>query len=452
MAAVIVSLLIALSLGCSNSSTDKGTNPDINQPPATPSNPSPGIGEIGVSRTPNFSWSCSDADSDTLYYSLRLKIDSQITQADNVAGSFTDTSFDYSQDTLDFNTKYFWQIVAEDNDGNSTTGPIWDFTTISVDSSFVSIPDTSFRRAVVSHLSGVSESDSIYIFQVDTITALTNIGGNASAGSYHIQDITGIENFTALKTLYMFQLPLSDITPLSSLANLEVLAIYSNQITDVSPLANLSSLNVLTLNNDPISSISPLQNLTGLTTLEIDNISLTSIADLSGLTDLQTLTVRNNDITDISPVANMTQLQNLYLEFNDITDITPVQNLSLLSTLVFDYNLVDSLPSLANLTNLEEIFAANDSIFDIGNLSEMTWLTGIYLQNNLITDISALQNLTLLNVVHLSYNQIVDIKPLVDNSGITSGDQVWLDNNPLSDSSITVYIPALEARGVTVYQ
>jgi len=38
----------------------------------------------------------------------------------------------------------------------------------------------------------------------------------------------------------------------------------------------------------------------------------------------------------------------------------------------------------------------------------------------------------------------------VDNDGLGAGDMVWLYDNPLSGQSINEYIPALQARGVTV--
>jgi Leucine-rich repeat (LRR) protein len=53
-------------------------------------------------------------------------------------------------------------------------------------------------------------------------------------------------------------------------------------------------------------------------------------------------------------------------------------------------------------------------------------------------------------VLDLSYNNISDISPLVENSGLSLGDTVDLSNNPLSATSVNVYIPQLEARGVTV--
>jgi hypothetical protein len=39
---------------------------------------------------------------------------------------------------------------------------------------------------------------------------------------------------------------------------------------------------------------------------------------------------------------------------------------------------------------------------------------------------------------------------LVENGGLSAGDTVELSGNPLSTTSVNVYIPQLEARGVTV--
>jgi len=61
-----------------------------------------------------------------------------------------------------------------------------------------------------------------------------------------------------------------------------------------------------------------------------------------------------------------------------------------------------------------------------------------------------LANLTSLTVLDLQTNQISDIAPLVNNPGLSAGDTVFLENNPLSDTSINTYIPQLEARGVII--
>jgi len=38
----------------------------------------------------------------------------------------------------------------------------------------------------------------------------------------------------------------------------------------------------------------------------------------------------------------------------------------------------------------------------------------------------------------------------VENEGLGAWDRVWLTDNPLSDDSLHIYIPQLEARGVDV--
>ena len=72
------------------------------------------------------------------------------------------------------------------------------------------------------------------------------------------------------------------------------------------------------------------------------------------------------------------------------------------------------------------------------------------MDSNQITEISALITLENLSSLYLSGNQIADIYPLIQNNGIGNGDRANLSNNPLSETSINIYIPQLEARGVTV--
>ena len=56
-------------------------------------------------------------------------------------------------------------------------------------------------------------------------------------------------------------------------------------------------------------------------------------------------------------------------------------------------------------------------------------------------------NLTWLN---LRDNGIADLSPLVANSGLAQGDEVDVRGNPLSASSYSTHVPALQRRGVDV--
>ena len=100
---------------------------------------------------------------------------------------------------------------------------------------------------------------------------------------------------------------------------------------------------------------------------------------------------------------------------------------------------------MSGLTNLTTLSLRVTSITDISALRGLTGLTYLHLDNNTITDISALSGLTSLDVLHLGNNSITDIRPLLDNTGLGTGDRVHLGSN-VSCADVA----ALQARGVTV--
>jgi len=96
-----------------------------NNPPNTPSNPSPGNHATGVSINADLSWTGSDPDiGDTLTYDVHFGTS---TSPPLVSNDQSATSYDPG--TLANNTKYYWKIVATDNHGAPSAGPLWDFTT-----------------------------------------------------------------------------------------------------------------------------------------------------------------------------------------------------------------------------------------------------------------------------------------------------------------------------------
>ena len=379
----VIVLMIVIVIGCSDSSTNSTDN-NTNQPPAVPSNPVPEVGDTLIARNATLHWLCSDTDSNELYYKVFLNTDSNFSNV----GFGTDYTIEQSFQPatyLDFSTKYFWKIIASDNDGNSTSGPVWYFTTIPFDSTFVSFPDTSFRRAIVNHLINRELDDSIYVSDVDTVTELLHIGGNQQSGDYHIASIEGIQYLISLARLSIYESPL---------------------LSDISPLQNLTEITDLSLGYNNIADISPLQNLVNINNLDISH----------------------NQISDISYLANLTHLSYLYAYTNSISDISVVARFHNLKLLDINTNSVSVIDSLAHLDSLQFLIASSNNISDITPLQ--------YLQS--------IKNLSLDN------NNISDIKPLVDNIAIDSGVVIDLTNNPLSDSSLNVYIPELIGRNVTV--
>ena len=99
--------------------------PTPNQPPNTPSNPSPANHATAVLAHVNLGWTGGDPDAgDTVTYDVYFGTSSTPPLISN-----NQPWNNYYVGVLGFNTKYYWRIVATDNHGASTTGPLWDFTT-----------------------------------------------------------------------------------------------------------------------------------------------------------------------------------------------------------------------------------------------------------------------------------------------------------------------------------
>ena len=352
----------------------------------------------------------------------------------------------------------------------------------------ISIPDSNLAAAIRETLglaSGEAITDlamlrldllSVRDRQITDLTGIehaTNIGALSFFDDTQITDITPLAKLTKLAVLNIRGGRISDISPLAGLTNLRHLNIDSANVSEISPLAEFTSLRNLLLPNNPINDISPLAGLTNLTNLNLWGNNISDISAVAGLTKLTSLILWGNNISDISVVAGLTNLTSLYLGNNNISDISVVAGLTKLTSLELAGNNISDISVVAGLTNLTSLYLGNNNISDISVVAGLTKLTSLELAGNNISDISAvagLTNLTSLNlwgnnisdisvvagltnlkILELGYNNITDISPLVANTGLGSGDEVYILGNPLSYSSIYTHIPVLQERGVEVF-
>jgi hypothetical protein len=96
-----------------------------NDAPNNPSNPDPYDTETEVYITTDVSWTCTDPDGDDVTYDVYFGTSNP---PPKVVSNQSETSYD-PPGMLDFNTKYYWQIVAWDVYEYSTIGSVWSFTT-----------------------------------------------------------------------------------------------------------------------------------------------------------------------------------------------------------------------------------------------------------------------------------------------------------------------------------
>ncbi len=117
---IIIGLLI---FSCSEKSTELS-----NDNPAEPSNISPADNATDISINQTLNWSCSDPESDPLTYDVYFGTVPIPGSSELVSTGQTGTT--YNPGTLNYETTYYWKIIAHDDHDNSITGDVWDFTTI----------------------------------------------------------------------------------------------------------------------------------------------------------------------------------------------------------------------------------------------------------------------------------------------------------------------------------
>ena len=198
-----------------------------------------------------------------------------------------------------------------------------------------------------------------------------------------------------------------------------------------------------------------------LTRLEAKNANISDLTGLEHATNLTNLLlgqthvegvgwINSNSVSDLSPLSGLTNLTGLWLERNAFTDISPLAGLTNLTELNLGGNNLSNISPVAGLTNLRQLWLWDNNISDISPVAGLTNLIELILQSNAISDISPVASLTNLTGLWLADNTISDISPLVANTGLGSGDRVFVNDNPLSFVSIKTHVPALQSRGVTV--
>ncbi|MGF1554754.1 T9SS type A sorting domain-containing protein [Paucihalobacter sp.] len=153
-----------------------------------------------------------------------------------------------------------------------------------------------------------------------------------------ITDLTGIEDFTALETLFCSNNNLSNLN-VSSNINLASLLCGANRLTQLM-LNNNISLETLNCSNNQLQSLIVTNN-TALKSLTASGNQLTSI-DVSNNSNLSLLAVSNNRITGELSVEENLNLESLFCASNQISTLNLTSN-TVLKTLNASGNLLTTL-------------------------------------------------------------------------------------------------------------
>ena len=248
----------------------------------------------------------------------------------------------------------------------------------------VHIPDPNLRAAIAEAL-GKSPNVPITVEDMEGL-------GQLRAPNRGIQDLTGLQLATNLKTLVLDDNQISDLSPIAGLIRLDSLWIFRNPVSDISPVRNLTNLISLAVSETLVTDLSPVAGLINLERLFFSNESrsLSDLSPLAGLINLEYINSWGNSISDLSPLAGLTKLEIVDFCGGDISDLSP----------------------LVGLTGLKELYLASEEISDISPLAGLTGLTRLNLDNNEISDISPLAGLANLKWLNVAKNEIANFSPL----------------------------------------
>ena len=268
---------------------------------------------------------------------------------------------------------------------------------VSIDDAILNVADTNLAQCIQNNI----YNDRKFAHQLKQLYCYDTIN-----------DLSGLEFFNELETLYLNDVPVDDIAALASLTELESLSIFGLEVTEFSVLGSLQSLQTLKLqaNNFNNESATKLLQLTRLRQLDIASQNLTELPNLRDLPLLEELSV-TAPIVSLEPLLQNQQLTSLYV-YSDHTRFPSQVNWPVLETLSLYGGNVTSLDTITGLTSLRELTLSFTGLNNINGVSQLPNLYELNIASNNITDVSELENLTQLTSLDVSNNPIDDVSVL----------------------------------------
>ncbi|WP_459212195.1 T9SS type A sorting domain-containing protein [Aquimarina rhabdastrellae] len=245
-------------------------------------------------------------------------------------------------------------IKVDDIDhATNNWGNVQSVTYSNVDCGYIDIPDANFEAALEDL--GYDDISGDGLIPENLIENISQLILN----NRNISDITGIEHFTELVYLSVFNNNLSAIDVSNNL-KLTYLDVSSNDLNDLD-VSMLTDLDSLDLSNNAISSID-LSNNTSLTRVLCTNNQFANL-DLTGLVNLEYLNCQNNNNLSSLIFTGVVNLTEIYAGFCDLNAID-----------------VSAMP------NLDNIWVNNNNISQI-DLSNNPVLTDVFINDNNLTTV-----------------------------------------------------------------
>ena len=289
-----------------------------------------------------------------------------------------------------------------------------------------------------------------------------------------IPDLSVITGLSHLKSLELSYIDLTNIDALAQLTQLKELDLSDNHLTDLSALSDLDQLERLYVAENPLADMNAvmdmLTELPHLNTLSISDCNSGAIVALGRLAGLKDLYAETQGDADLAPLANLVALERLFIRGgawleNDTLaplihlkalelwidppdDLTVFSGFTKLERLHLNGPLVTDVTPLANLIHLRSLNLNQTKIEDTTPFSHLTDLKFLSLINGGLDNITPLAGLTRLIELDISRNELTDLGALVN---MTMLDDLRVQNNPLTQETLDVTIPLIEANNPGIY-
>lgn len=250
----------------------------------------------------------------------------------------------------------------------------------------------------------------------DAIAKITNLDlqHTDSSTDTKIKDLTGLENFYNLVTLYLQNNDIKTIDPIGTCVKLQSLYLSNN--------SNLGN------NNNAI------EKLTVLTTLDLSNTGMTNIDSINRLTEIFIskkksttivgLNISDNGLDNIDGIENITTLQSLSIANEKLDDekISKLSQLTNLSTLNINGNQIENIDVLSSLENLKYLYFNNNKVQSLQPINGRVFYE-LEFTGNRVQDITPLSSHRTINNLKMDSNKIEDTSIL---SGISMSEEQTL--------------------------
>lgn len=311
------------------------------------------------------------------------------------------------------------------------------------------VADEKLRTALHA-VTGIPAGNDITVADLAGITSL-------SLASDGVTSLEGLECWTTLEALNLFDNAVSELAPLAALHRLRELTLSCNLVDDVSALDNhllLERLNV-SVNaacDTPtlLQSIAPISSLVGLRRLDLTGQGVTEADFLAPLTRLVELHMSSNALSNALDLSTLVDLQILNLADNQLSTPTGLDELPSLRRLNLALNGIASVGELSELQRLQRLNLTGNELVNVAGLASLLDILELNLNNNSIANPGALSALERVGNLTLSKNPLTSIEGLVENPDFGRGGVLTLLDTGLVCEDEVANLRRLESRGMFV--